>query len=213
MRLFVLGATGGVGRELVSQALERHHRVTAFVRSPQKFGRAREGLTVVRGDVHDTGAIATAAANHDAVLSAIGPPGLGRSSITSDSARATVKALEAARVRRLVIVGVGMLFENSGLLGLVLRQTMLRNIANDSADMERIVKPSPLDWTIVRPPRLTNGQRTERYGVADDRLPAGAGGNATLSRADLAHFMLNEVERPAHLRRVVGIAYTKATKN
>jgi putative NADH-flavin reductase len=84
----------------------------------------------------------------------------------------------------------------------------MRNIAKDSAEMEGIVKSSELDWTIVRPPRLTNGPRTERYGVADDHLPRGAGGAATISRADVAHFLLDEVERSGHLQRVVGIAYT-----
>jgi putative NADH-flavin reductase len=88
----------------------------------------------------------------------------------------------------------------------------MRSIAKDSAEMEGIVKASELDWTIVRPPRLTNGTRTEHYGVANDHLPPGAGGAATVSRADVAHFMLDEVEQPAHIRRVVGIAYTKKAK-
>jgi putative NADH-flavin reductase len=98
------------------------------------------------------------------------------------------------------------------MFGRVLRNTLLRNIADDSAEMERIVKATRLDWTIVRPPRLTNGARTEHYGVADDQLPFGAGRNATVSRADVAHFMLDEVEHPRHMRRIAGIAYTKKAK-
>ena len=77
-RLFVLGATGGIGRELVDQALERHHRVTAFVRSPQKLGSPRDGLTVIQGNVFDAETMSTTLAGHDAVLSMIGPPGPGR---------------------------------------------------------------------------------------------------------------------------------------
>lgn len=91
----------------------------------------------------------------------------------------------------------------------VLRKTLLRNVAKDSAAMEQIVKASTLDWTIVRPPRLTNGPRTERYGIADDHLPRGASGAATISRADVAHFLLGEAEHPAHIGRIVGIAYTR----
>jgi putative NADH-flavin reductase len=74
MRLFMLGATGGIGRQLVDQALERHHKVTAFVRSPQKLGAARDGLTVIQGDVRNADAMSEALAGHDAVLSALGPP-------------------------------------------------------------------------------------------------------------------------------------------
>lgn len=212
MHLFILGATGGIGRELVNQALDRHHRVTAFVRSSHKLGGAREGFTVIEGDVRNPERMSAALAGHDAVLSALGPPGPARNTITSDSARATVAAMESTGVRRLVVVGVAALFPDIGMFGHLLRNTLLRNIADDSAEMERIVKATRLDWTIVRPPRLTNGPRREHYGVAEDHLPQGAGGNAIVSRADVAHFILDEVERSAHIRRVVGIAYTKNAK-
>ncbi|MGA7523592.1 MAG: SDR family oxidoreductase [Acidobacteriaceae bacterium] len=212
MRLFILGATGGIGRELLDQALERHHRVTAFVRSPQKLGAARDGLSLIQGDVRKADAMSEALAGHDAVLSALGPPGPSRNTITSDSARAIVMAMQSAGVRRLLIVGVAALFPDIGTFGRMLRSTLLRNIADDSSEMERIVKATLLDWTIIRPPRLTNGPRTENYGVAVDHLPKGAGGNATISRADVAHFMLDEVEQSGHMRRIAGIAYTKRAK-
>ncbi len=211
-RIFILGATGGIGRELVSQALERHKRVTAFVRTPQKLGPPRQGLTVIQGNVLDSDKVAAALAGHDAVFSAMGPPGPRRSTITSETARATVAAMKSAGVRRLLIVGVAVLFPDAGTLARVFRATFLRNVADDSAEMERIVMGSQLDWTIVRPPRLTNEPRTQRYGIVDGHLPDGAGGAATISRADVADFLLDEVERSAHLRRIVGIAYTKPMK-
>ena len=74
--------------------------------------------------------------------------------------------------------------------------------------MERIVRASGLDWTIARPPRLTNGALTRAYGVADGRMPFGAG--LTISRADVADFLLEEVERPAHVGQMVGLASLKA---
>jgi putative NADH-flavin reductase len=206
MRLFILGATGGTGLALVEQALERGHRVTAFVRSPKKLGAPREGLTVVGGNPFDAMAVGAALAGHDAVLSALGPPGPGRTTVAGDGARSTVAAMHAAGVRRLLVVGVAVLFENIGPLAAILRRTLLRNVAMDSAEMEKIVKASDVEWTIARPPRLTNGPLTARYGVADDRLPEGAGGMATISRADVAHFLLDELEHPAHVRRIVGIA-------
>lgn len=210
LRLFLLGATGATGRELVTQALERGHRVTAFARSPQKLGPPRNGLTVIQGNVLDVNALAAALPGCDAVLSALGAPGPGKNSIVSDSARSTVAAMKSAGPRRLLLVGVAILFPNTGVLAGILRSTLLRNVAADHAVMESIVTASGLDWTIARPPRLTNGPRRQRYGVADDQLPTGSGGGgAVISRADVAHFLLNEVEHPAHIRRIVGLAYTR----
>jgi len=213
LRLFILGATGGIGGELVKQALERGHRVTAFVRSPQKLGQARAGLSIVQGNVLDANAMAAALDGHDAVLSTLGAPGPAKNTIVSDGARATLAAMKAAGLRRLLVVGVAVLFPEGGILASLLRNTLLRNIAADHAEMERIVTASGLDWTIARPPRLTNGRRRQRYGITDDHLPPGSGGGAAaISRADVADFLLNEVEHPAHLRRIVGIAYTKDLK-
>src|SRR5438477_68978 len=81
MRLFILGATGGTGRALIDQALERGHRVTAFVRSPQKLGGPREGVTVLQGDPRSVDELRAALPEHDAVLSALGPPGPGPTTI------------------------------------------------------------------------------------------------------------------------------------
>ena len=75
-RIFVLGATGGTGRAIVEQARQRGHRVTAFVRSPQKLGPVGDGLTVIRGDPRNADGLRAALPGHDAVLSALGPPGI-----------------------------------------------------------------------------------------------------------------------------------------
>jgi len=205
--LFVLGATGGTGRALVEQALRRGHRVTAFVRSPEKLGPPREGLTAVRGDPRDADELRAALPGHDAVLSALGPPGIGPSTVVSDCARSTVAAMQASGVRRILMVGVAVLFEE-GLVNAIARRTFLRNVAKDHAEMERILGASGLDWTIARPPRLTNGPLTRAYDVADGRMPEGT--RFTISRADVADFLLDEVERPAHVRRIVGLASLKA---
>ena len=116
--------------------------------------------------------------------------------------------MQATGVRRLLVVGVAVLFENDGLLSAIARRTFLRNVARDSAEMERIVGASGLDWTIARPPRLTNGVLTRAYGVADGRMPPDA--RLTISRADVADFLLDELEHPAHVRRIIGLASVKA---
>jgi putative NADH-flavin reductase len=203
MRLFILGATGGTGRQLIGQALARGHQVTAFVRSPEKLGARQQGLSVQQGDPRDAAALNVALSGHDAVLSALGPPGPRRSTILRDSALSTVSAMQSAGIRRLLIVSAAILFEDMGVLAALLRRTLLRNVVVDSGEMEQVVTASNLEWTIVRPPRLTNAPPTGRYQVADNRYPPG---KRALSRADLAHFLLDELDQRIHLRQIVGQA-------
>jgi putative NADH-flavin reductase len=165
LRLFVLGATGGTGQTLIDQAVARGHQVTAFVRSPQKLGAPRGAVTACQGDPRGVAELEGALPGHDAVLSGLDPPGPGRTTIVSECARSTVTAMQGAGVRRLLIVSAAVLFQNKGILFALLRRTLLRNVAEDHTEMERIVMASGSSWTIVRPPRLTNGPLTERYWV------------------------------------------------
>jgi putative NADH-flavin reductase len=203
MRVFILGATGGTGRQLVNQALARNLQVTAFVRAPQKLGTPRHGLVVRRGDPRNLQELADALPGHDALLSALGPPGLARTTILRDCASSIVAAMQAAGLRRLLVVSVGTLFENTEIIPRLLRYTFLKNVVADSAEMEQVIKASGLDWTIVRPPKLTNGPLTGRYAVAPDRLPPG---KRWVSRANVAEFLLDELQKSAHLHQIVGMA-------
>jgi putative NADH-flavin reductase len=204
MKIFILGATGGTGRALISQALERGHEVTAFVRSPQKLGSLADRVSIQRGDPRTIAELSAALPGHDAVLSALGPPGPGPTTIIRDGARNTVEAMRTSGVRRLIVVSVAVLFD-LGLLGDLLRRTLLKNVGDDSAEMERIVMASGLEWTIARPPRLTNGPLTGRYRIEDGHLPVRSA-LASISRADVAHSLLDELEQNAHVHRIVGIA-------
>jgi putative NADH-flavin reductase len=206
-RLFVLGATGKTGREVLRQAKERGHSVTAFVRSPEKLGALGDGIEVVKGDPRSAAELGAALAGHDAVVSVLGPADLGPSTILGDAARSTVQAMQASGVRRLLVESAAMLFEHAGVIAAILRTTLLRHVAKDSVAMEAAVAPTDLEWTIVRPPRLTEGPLTNRYIVADGKIPRE--GAFVTSRADVAHFLLEEVERGAHLRRIVGMATRK----
>lgn len=206
LRLLILGATGGTGRRLVAHALERGHRVTALVRSPDKLA-PRDRLTIAAGNPLDDQAIRALGA-HDAVISVVGPPGPGRSVVMRECARACVGAMTEPGARRLIAVSVALLFRDAGWLAAVLRGTVLRGTVEDAAAMERTITESELDWTIVRPPRLTDTERAapDSPAVAVDHLPPGAGSTATLGRAALARFLIEEAERPAHVREIVGIA-------
>ncbi len=200
MKLFVIGATGRTGREIVQQALERGHYVTAFVRSPESTRLENERLTVLKGNVVDENQLFEAMQNHDAVLSALGPRKVFKpSSLLHDSALATTRAMSRSGVRRLVILSAAAHFPGipNRIVSFVLRSHM-----RDSRAMEEIVLARRLDWTIARPPRLTK----EDYTSYRSREGAAPKMGFTLARKAVAAFMLDAIEQQKHFRKIVGIA-------
>jgi len=201
MRLFILGATGRTGRALVAQGLERGHAITAFGRSALR-GDKTDTFRVVIGSPMRADELAAALAGHDAVLSALGTRGLGATSLLVDSARASIEAMQRVRVPRLIVISSSLVDSRSGWLSLVAARTLLRHIANDQRAMEKLITQSDLDWTVLRPALLSNGVLTRRYAVspASARIPAS---HAGMSREDVAHMMLDTVERGAHVKEIV----------
>jgi putative NADH-flavin reductase len=203
MKLFILGATGGIGRHLVGLAQERGHSVTAYVRSPEKIGEAHERLKIMPGDVFNVDEMAGSMEGHDAVLSSFGPNALLSSTLRCDFGRALAAAMRKSGVRRLELVSSALLFREAGILPGILKVTLFSQMLPDMAGMEAEVCQSDLDWTMVRPPRLTNSPARHSYRLADGNLPKGG---FLISRADVAHFMIGEAENPNHVQRIVGVA-------
>jgi putative NADH-flavin reductase len=209
MRILVFGATGGTGRELVGQALDREHEVTAFVRTPEKLPERHPRLRIVQGDIARPDTIRAAIPGQDALASALGARTLGPSRLLSNALREILSAMTASGVRRIIwesALGVG---ETRGWLGPIynwfLIPVFLRHVFADKERQEEILRASPLDWTIVQPGALTDGPRTGRYRVGLD-APAGRL-LPRISRADVAHFMIGELEQPRHVHEVVPICY------
>jgi putative NADH-flavin reductase len=203
MKLFVLGATGRTGSEIVTLALARGHEVTAFVRSPQKLSAAGS-LTIVRGDPRHPETLAAALPGHEAVLSAIGPhprDALRPSTLLTDCARATVEAMTASGVARLAIVSAAVLFPVKGFYYAFFRW-LTKHHARDLRAMEGLVAASGLAWTIARPPRLTKSPELT-FRALRGALPPGS---RAMSFRSVAAFMLDAVERRAHVAEVVGLA-------
>lgn len=203
MRLLVLGANGHTGTQLLDLALARSHSVTAFVRSPEKIKRRDPMLTIVRGDPRNANQLSQAIEGHDAVLSVLGvrPPAAFRPhSIVQECAATTVDAMIQAGTERLVLVSAAVLFPIQGLVYDFFRW-FLKHIARDLASAEAIVRGSPLEWTIVRPPRLINNA-AERYHASRDSLPVGA---FSMSFRAVAAFILDAVEHHAHVHEIVGL--------
>ena len=156
MRVIVFGATGGTGREIVKQALERGHDVTAFVRNPASFGLPHERLTVTRGDVLDQKSVDDAVAGHDAVLCAIGNRQyVLPSNVLSKGTRHIVDAMQKHGVRRLVCETSLGVSDSFGRLGvyytLFVFPVVMPFYWFDKEDQEKCVKKSSLEWVIVRP--------------------------------------------------------------
>jgi putative NADH-flavin reductase len=208
LKLLVFGATGPTGRHLVSQALEQGHEVTAFARQPEAIA-PRERLRVLQGDTtRDAAAVAAAIRGKDAIVSALGvgntffPNGLMQRSLGN-----IVPAMEREGVKRLVLMsafGVGASKDNAPLIPRIMYCTLLSGIFADKQAAEDELRASALDWTIVYPVLLTSGPATGRY-RAGERLELH--GVPTISRADVAHFMLGEISRPQYLRKAVALSY------
>lgn len=200
--LFVLGATGGTGLPLIEQAVARGHRVTAFVRSPDRL-KPRECLTIHAGDPHDTKKMAEAMRGHDVVISTLGRRDNKDPLLLTDCMRATIEAMLEANVSRLIAVSSALLFRDVGILGSFLGRFVFDKAIADSATMEACVDGSSLEWTIARPPRLLNRAATGKFRARNGHLPKGG---SSIARADLATFLIDEAEERAHVRRIVGVS-------
>jgi putative NADH-flavin reductase len=208
MRLTVFGATGGIGTEVVRQALARHHEVTAVVRDPSKLAvAATAALTVIKANVMDPTAIKPALDNADAVISALGPRHGGSPTILTDSMRAILEAMDAAGVHRLIAVSASGFFTEPG-EGLLTRyaakpvlRVILRDNCADTRRMEKLITASPTDWTLMRPAQLTNAPRRP-YKTALDRYVG-----PRIARADVADAILNALPEQATISHRLNLGY------
>ncbi|SEH01397.1 Putative NADH-flavin reductase [Nonomuraea solani] len=211
MRITVFGATGGTGLELVRQGLDRAHQVTAVVRDAARLpADVRERLDVIEADVMDPDAITPAVKGRDAVLSALGARDRGPTTVHSAGIASIGQAMARAGVRRVLMVSAGGLEADAGdgpftryVLKPLIVQRAFRNSYTDLAEAERLLRTGDLDWTIVRPGRLTNAGRTGRYRTARDL--AVRGGLST-TRADLADCMLDLIDDRTSIGHVISVA-------
>ena len=211
MKVVVIGATGRTGRLLVAGALERGHAVTALVRAPDKLGALREGVSVVQGDVLDGGVVSDAVDGQDAALVALGVAmKKGDPSVNAQGTLNVIRSMQRYRVRRLVVLSAGgtqpgpdpnlpWAFEH------LFKPLFLKHAYADLRRMETSVRQSELDWTIVRAAAgLTDGPARGGYRAEPGySLPGGT----KIARADVAAFMLDELERRSNVGHALAVAY------
>jgi len=208
-RLLILGATGCTGLQLVSQALEAGNEVTAYVRDAAKLEVKHERLLVVVGPIVDEARpFREAMTGQDAVISTLGR-GLSLQSehVIERCVPPMLSAMKSHGVGRLIFtsaIGVGDAYSEAPLLSKLVIRVLLKDIYPDKLIGENLVRNSDLEWTIVQPAGLTNGRLTRRYRAAEHLRHRMV---ATISRADLAHFLLSQLEDRVYVRRIVQLEY------
>jgi putative NADH-flavin reductase len=210
VKLIVFGATGGVGQQLVSQALAQGHTVTAFARRAEAVTTKHAGLVVVQGDVLNKGAVTQAVAGHEVVLSALGTRGGEVTPALIEGTRHIIDAVTRHGVSRSLWVssfGVG---ESMAQMGWFARSVFvplfLKRALEEKEVQERIIVESDTEWIIARPGGLTDGPLTGVYQCvrSDARISVG---RPEISRADVADFLLKNLADTKHLCQAVGLTY------
>lgn len=209
-RVLIVGSTGGTGRQLVEQALERGYTVTAMARNPSKLALEHPQLDVIPGDVLDYESVSAAMQGQDAVLSAIGHKRFFYPTrILSDGTQNILKAMETNGVRRFVCetaLGTG---DTAGRMGLLYTFIVIPLVLPfyffDKTRQEKLIAASNLDWVIVRPGVLTN---SEKRGINCQGSNVGKFiTGARISRADVGAFMLDQLESNNYLGTAPGISW------
>jgi uncharacterized protein YbjT (DUF2867 family) len=224
MKLTIFAATGGIGRQILEQAVGAGHDVTAVVRNPQKLpGELSRQVRVVTADLAapNPAALKSAVEGANGVLSGLGPRSNSEAGIATQGTRVIAAAMQAVGARRIIVVsaapigtvpspgqpkppkhdpGDGFFMRH---LFAPLTKAALRKHYADLAEMEDVLRDSGLAWTAVRPPRLTDKPLTGTYRTAHGRnLRRGL----FISRADVAHYMLLALEQTETIRQTIGIA-------
>jgi putative NADH-flavin reductase len=210
-RIIVFGATGGSGKEVVKQAIERGYEVTAIVRNPPAFDFQHIKLKVVKADVLQLMTFENELTGSDVVISCLGTgTSLKPTRVYSAGIENIIAAMNKAGANRLICISAGAL-ETTKEMGFLIRavaklllQNIIKNPYADMRLMEKLVEKSNLDWTIIRPARLTNKPPRKNYRIAVHshiRKPW------SIARADLASFILDAIENKETLKAKVEIAY------
>jgi putative NADH-flavin reductase len=209
MKLLVFGASGKTGREVLGQALARGLQVTAFVRDPARLPLAHANLRLVKGEITDPTAVADVVSGQTGVISTlgVGTP-LRHDPAVIEGIRTIARAAEHASVERLVYMSTIGVRDSRDAAGFVLRwlaTTLIRHEVTDHEVKEAVIAGCFVDWTIVRPPMLTNGRLTADYRVGEGiraRSPL-----PMMSRADVADFLVRQLTDLAFIRKTVRILH------
>lgn len=210
MKILLIGGTGKTGKQILKQGLEGGHQITSIVRNPKNIKISNPNLTVVKGNVLDPSSLAQSFQGHQVVISALGHKKFFiKTTILSRGTGNIIRAMQQHQIRRFICITSLGINDSRFKLGLYYSLFVIPFIILfyflDKEKQERLIQQSDLDWTIVRPGQLTNGQKRGRY-----KHGKGLGSyilTKMISRADVAHFILDEMETNAYVRKIVELTY------
>src|ERR1035438_3725528 len=207
MKLLILGATGGIGLEIVKQAIDGGHQVTALVRTPERLKEFVDRITIIQGDVLNGAELERALEGQDAVLSGFGarePRSKGDADLLRRFAVALTRAMLHAKIRRVVVVSLAFLFKDSIVPPTYLfGRLFFPAVVIDASEMEDVFRKSALDWTILRPPRLTDKPCTGKYRVREGHLPRFG---FTILPADRSECSIKTVKDRGSVGKILGVS-------
>ena len=209
MKILVFGASGDTGKQLVEQALAAGYEVVAYVRNPSKLNVSNKHLTIIQGELSDAALIETAIKGTEAVLSALGPRGGSKNKPLTQGMQNIIAAMKNQGVRRLVITSTLSAKDSKdkpdlrtkAMVNLV--KTTMHAAYEDIVNLAETVRASDLDWTIVRLTLLNNKPKSGK--VKAGYVGTGEVGTQT-SRADIADFMLKQINDKKYLREAPAIS-------
>ena len=209
MNILIFGSTGGTGRQVVEQALEQGHRVTAFARNPAKLDINHTNLKVVQGDVMDLPSVEKAVQGQEAVVCVLGAGQKMTGTIRSQGTQQIIYAMEKAGIRRFICqstLGAGDSWKNLNFVWkYIMFGFLLRNVFADHQRQENYVFQSRLDWTIVRPGAFVDGNRTGKYRhgfPSNDKTS-----KLKISRADVADFIVKQLADDKYIHKTPSLSY------
>jgi len=210
LNIVVLGANGGIGNHVVLQALNAGHKVTAILRTPSNFEISHTNLQIVKGDVMQPNILERHLENKDAVISAIGKNSLKKTTLYSQGNSNLIEAMKRAGTDRAFFISASGLEVNPTHSLFIkfatkfILQSVLRNMYADLWAMEKIIKGSNINWTIMRPPKLLDSPVTGNYRTTADGF---LNNGLKISRADVAHFIVHNLTNETIVRKTVEVAY------
>ncbi|MED4228895.1 SDR family oxidoreductase [Neobacillus cucumis] len=206
MNILVLGATGRVGNQIVTYALHERHHVTVLARTPEKIQKNNENLTILPGNVLNKNDIVDVMHGIDVVISALNTDG---TTTLSESMPLIIEAMENEGIKRIITVGTAGILQSKTTPNLLRYQSSDSKRKSTRAAKEHhkvydMLKQSTLEWTIVCPTYLPDGERVGKYRIERNYLPEGG---AEISVADTAEFTFKQINASDYIKSRVGIAY------
>ncbi|RSD27813.1 NAD(P)-dependent oxidoreductase [Mesobacillus subterraneus] len=206
MNILVLGATGRVGSQIVTYALHDRHHVTVLVRSPKKIQINNDNLSIIQGNVLNKDDIVRSMYGIDVVISALNTDG---TTTLSESMPLIIQAMENAGIKRIITIGTAGILQSKTAPNLLRYQSSESKQKSTRAAKEHhkaydILKQSTLEWTIVCPTYLPDGEKAGSYRIGRNFLPDGG---AKITVSDTAEFTYKQIQASDYIKSRVGIAY------